>query len=141
MKHLFLLLCLLPSLALAQPVQQSGTITPGHPVMWTTTGVVQDAGAPSNGKLTGLGITSSNLSSFCINNGPQSAAYSAMCFGINSSTASVSVTAFGGASLPAFTLPSVVLSGTVKSGSSVGVTCSGTPTSSFATVNGIVTHC
>jgi hypothetical protein len=36
----------------------------------------------------------------------------------------------------------LVLNGTVTAaGSAAGVTCSGSPTGSFATVNGIVTHC
>ena len=33
------------------------------------------------------------------------------------------------------------INGTIKAGSSTGLNCSGTPTSSFASVNGIVTHC
>jgi len=33
------------------------------------------------------------------------------------------------------------INGTIKAGSSTGLSCSGTPTSSFASVNGIVTHC
>ncbi len=35
----------------------------------------------------------------------------------------------------------ITLTGGISSGASVGVSCSGTPTSSFASVNGIVTHC
>lgn len=38
--------------------------------------------------------------------------------------------------------PAGVITGTgYKAGSNTGLTCSGTPTSSFASVNGIVTHC
>jgi hypothetical protein len=33
------------------------------------------------------------------------------------------------------------INGTIKAGSSTGLSCTGTPTSSFASVNGIVTHC
>lgn len=33
------------------------------------------------------------------------------------------------------------ITGTIKAGASTGVSCSGSPTSSFASVNGIVTHC
>ncbi len=33
------------------------------------------------------------------------------------------------------------IAGTIKAGASTGLSCSGTPTSSFASVNGIVTHC
>lgn len=38
-------------------------------------------------------------------------------------------------------LLSVADDGTIKVGTSTGLSCTGTPTSSFATVNGIVTHC
>jgi hypothetical protein len=33
------------------------------------------------------------------------------------------------------------LIGAIQAGGTAGLTCSGTPTSSFATKNGIVTHC
>lgn len=90
------LLLLWPSLAMAQ-VQQSGTVTPGHPTMWTTNGVVQDAGTSSQGKLTTLGITSSNLQSNCINNGPATGPYNSLCFGINGTQAQITLSNFGGA--------------------------------------------
>ena len=35
----------------------------------------------------------------------------------------------------------ITLAGTIKAGSSTGLSCTGTPSSSFASVNGIVTHC
>lgn len=71
-----------PALA-QQAVQQSGSVTPGHATSWTTAGVVQDAGASSAGNLNTLGITSSNLGSFCINSGPISAPYQALCMGLS----------------------------------------------------------
>lgn len=44
MRKLLAVLLLLPSLAAAQTVQQSGTVTPGHAVKWVTTGVIGDNG-------------------------------------------------------------------------------------------------
>jgi len=57
LKALALLAALLPGAALAAgTVQQSGNVTPGHPAMWTTSGVIQDGGSGTNGYLTSLGI-------------------------------------------------------------------------------------
>lgn len=53
--------------AYGQPVQQTGSVTPGHAASWTTTGIVQDAGVSTAGKITTLGITSSALQAFGIN--------------------------------------------------------------------------
>jgi hypothetical protein len=48
-------------------------------------------------------------------------------------------------SLPSYstapTFTALTVSGSITSSGSAGVTCSGTPSSSFATINGIVTHC
>jgi hypothetical protein len=46
-----------------------------------------------------------------------------------------------GTSILAVSGAGVTLGGTITAGSSAGLTCTGTPSSSFATVNGIVTHC
>jgi len=48
-------------------VLQSGTITPGHAVMWTTDGVVQDAGPATAGLINELGITNNGGVGFAIN--------------------------------------------------------------------------
>lgn len=66
------------SIAAAQPVQQSGTVTPGHPVMWTTNGVVQDAGTAVNGFLTGLGVVAVGPG-LCQNSGPITGPYNQVC--------------------------------------------------------------
>ncbi len=56
------LLLLLAALALgslgaqAQTVQQSGGITPNHLACWATTGVIQDCGAATSGRITDLGV-------------------------------------------------------------------------------------
>jgi hypothetical protein len=39
------------------------------------------------------------------------------------------------------TVHNLTINGSAYAGSTAGVTCSGTPTSSFASINGIVTHC
>lgn len=89
---------LAPMFAHAQPVQQSGQVTPTHFGMWTTTGVMQDAGASANPHATTGGIVSSNAQSFCIQSGPPTAQYIAMCMGMVPGTAGIfSITPFGGA--------------------------------------------
>lgn len=85
--------------ALGQPVTQGGQVTPNHPTMWTTNGIIGDAGTSDAGGLTTLGITSPGTTPFCINNGSVLAGpYSALCLGINpTSGATLTVQAFGGA--------------------------------------------
>lgn len=50
------------------PVQQSGTVTPGHATQWTTDGVVQDAGPATAGGLSELGITKEGGIALGVNN-------------------------------------------------------------------------
>lgn len=91
---------LAPAAALAQGgnVRQSGQVTPLHWSMWTTDGVIQDAGSSANPFVTSGGIQSPSSMSFCINSGPQSAPYIAFCEGMNPGTgATFSITPFGGA--------------------------------------------
>lgn len=91
---------LAPTFAAAQgqSVNQSGAVTPSHWVSWTTSGVVQDAGSSANPHVTSGGIVSSNAQSFCINSGPQSAAYIALCMGMVPGTGGLfTITPFGGA--------------------------------------------
>lgn len=85
--------------ALGQPVTQGGQVTPNHPTMWMTNGIIGDAGTSDAGGLTTLGITSPGTTPFCINNGSVLAGpYSALCLGINpTSGATLTVQAFGGA--------------------------------------------
>jgi hypothetical protein len=89
---------LAPRFAQAQPVQQSGSVTPSHLSMWTTTGVVQDAGAAANPFATTGGIRSSNAQSWCIQSGPPTAAYISMCMGMVPGTGAIfTINPFGGA--------------------------------------------
>jgi hypothetical protein len=82
--------------AYAQPIQQSGQVTPGHAGMFITNGVLGDAGTAAQGKLSSLGITASG-NSFCINSDLTSAAgWQQFCFGVTTASgASISVQNFG----------------------------------------------
>jgi len=81
-----------------QPILQSGVVTPGHPLSWTTDGVAQDAGPATGGNLTGVGITNNGNISFAINSGPTTAAY--VQYGVavsNDGTITMYFNPFGGA--------------------------------------------
>lgn len=93
------LLLAVPAFAQTGTVRQNGTVSPGHPTMWTTTGIIQDAGTSAKGGLTTLGITAAGSTPFCINNGQTTGPYSAFCLGANptSGNALLSVTAVNGA--------------------------------------------
>jgi len=64
----------------AQPVQQTGHVTPGHVPMWTTNGVIQDGGTAFQGFLTSIGVTASGPS-ICANSGPVTGPYNEICIG------------------------------------------------------------
>ena len=74
-----LLALLLAGPAVAQ-VQQSGNVTPGHPAMWATTGVIQDGGSVSTPALTNVGVLNSGLG-ICDQNLPTSGSYVQLCLG------------------------------------------------------------
>jgi hypothetical protein len=86
------------SSATAQPVQQSGSVTPGHPAGWQTNGVLFDGGTPAQGLLTGLGVTTSGPG-ICQNSGPITGPYNQVCLGVTQTGgATLSINNFGGAS-------------------------------------------
>jgi hypothetical protein len=82
-------------------VQQSGTVTPGHVLAWTTDGVVQDAGTPLNPGATTLGLLNSSLNAFGIANAPptEPGPFSTLTLGYNPATgnAALNVMSFNGA--------------------------------------------
>lgn len=80
----------------AQTVQQSGSVTPGHAVKWTTTGVVSDGGTASNGLLTSLGVTASGPG-ICQQSGPNTGALNRVCLNATSTGGGISMTNVGGA--------------------------------------------
>jgi hypothetical protein len=80
------------------PVHQSGVVTPRHFVVWTTDGVIQDAGDPVNPFATsGIGIQSSNDTSINIVNAPVSGPYNGLSLGITPTAANLTVRSFNGA--------------------------------------------
>lgn len=81
------------------PIEQSGTVTPGHVVAWTTTGVAQDGGTPNSPFLTTLGLQSNSLVSFGINNAPANGPYNQLGLGFDPVTgnAALSVAGYDGA--------------------------------------------
>lgn len=85
-------------------IQQSGTVTPGHVLAWTTDGVAQDAGTPNAPFATTLGLLSNSISAFGIANAPTSGAFDQMTLGFNPATgnAALTVSAFNGAPEVAF---------------------------------------
>ena len=84
MKKLLALLLFVATPVFAQPVQQSGAITPTHPAMWKTNGVIGDGGTPFNGALSGLGVTFSGQG-ICQNSAPISGPFNRICLGTTTS--------------------------------------------------------
>ena len=80
------------------PIAQSGSITPGHAVVWTTDGVVQDAGPATAGGLSEIGITADGGISLGINSGVATGPYVEYGIGVShTGTVTVYVDSFGGA--------------------------------------------
>ena len=81
-------------------IEQSGSVTPGHVLAWTTDGVAQDAGTPSNPFAITLGLQSNSLVSFGIANAPTSGPYNQLGLGFDPATgnAALSVAGYDGAS-------------------------------------------
>jgi len=86
MKALLAAILLWTAAASAQSVQQSGSVTPGHPVMWTTNGIIQDGGTAAIGFLTGLGVVASGPG-ICQESGAVSGPYNRICLNTTISTA------------------------------------------------------
>lgn len=78
-------------------VKQSGNVTPGHAVKWTSTGVVSDAGTASSGSLSSLGVTASGPG-ICQNSGPTTGAFNRICLNATSTAGGISLENIGGAS-------------------------------------------
>ena len=66
--------------------------------MWTTNGVIQDAGTPQQGFITGLGIQNNGGPGICINSAPITAPYNELCFSVSTTgSALISLQNYGGA--------------------------------------------
>lgn len=81
---------------LAQALQQSGTLTPGHAVSVVTNGVLKDAGSATNSSLTSIGTTGSGPT-ICANSGPPSGAFNRICLSATATAGGISMTNVGGA--------------------------------------------
>jgi len=79
------------------PVEQSGTVTAGHAAYWVAPGIIGDAGTSATGVLNTLGIQSSSISSFGINNAAPAGAHNRLTLGISGATAEIGINAFNGA--------------------------------------------
>lgn len=155
-----LALACLSTFALAQnTILQGGTWTPGHVGAYAISNsqpVMLDAG-PAQGGGVGTGVgelpitargtgsppyvgqgTGSFGSIECLYDGPITsvAGYHFLCFSPNAQ-GNVGLISFGAAAGAA----NIPLNWNINGTSIVPVTCSGSPTSSFAAINGIVTHC
>ena len=101
MKKLLTLIALLwgCSVALAQSgsaVKQGGNITPGHPPVWQTNGIIGDGGTPFAGTLSGVGVTY-NGSGICQNSAPTTGPFNRICLGTTTTGGGLlSFTNFGG---------------------------------------------
>ena len=99
MKKLLIAACLMlfaGAQAASQTVQQSGSVTAGHAVKWTTNGIVSDAGTAANGGLTSLGVTF-NGNGICQNSAAITGAYNQICLGVTPSGGVISLFNNGGA--------------------------------------------
>ena len=162
LRALILLGAMAPVAAFGQgALLQAGPTTQGHAPAYANQGgsgsqaVVLDSG-PAGGGGPGLGLGELNLTArgtgaapyvgqgtgplgtiFCIQDAPttNSAGYHYLCFSANVSSGGLISYGAGGVASPQ------TLNFNINGTAVAPVTCSGTPTSSFATVNGIVTHC
>lgn len=138
----------LPLAAFAQsggPVKQNGNVTPGHSVVWTSNGTIQDAGSATAGLLTELGVTKNGGCGIGINQFPLSQSFNQMCFGVDSVGGYFNIQNFGGLTLPSLrfivngtTFPLIPGSGYAGLGPN---TFTGTQTapSFVSTTNGLMT--
>jgi hypothetical protein len=81
-------------------ILQSGNVTPGHVTMWTTDGVVQDAGPATSGALTEVGITKEGGIALAINNTATSSMNGYVEWGVgvsNTGTITLYAESYGGA--------------------------------------------
>src|SRR3984957_12508052 len=88
-----------------QPIRQSGNITPGHPAMWTTNGVISDGGTAAQGNLTTTGVTASGPGICQESAPPTSAGWQRICLDVTTAGgAAIEVQNFGSAAALPLTL-------------------------------------
>lgn len=83
--------------AVAQTVQQSGSVTRGHVPVWITSGVIGDGGSASNSPITSIGVTNNGGAGICVNSAlPTAAGYNALCLGASTTgAATISLQNYG----------------------------------------------
>src|SRR5229473_3565656 len=83
--------------ALAQSVQQSGTVTQKHVPYWVTSGVIGDGGSATDSLITSMGVTNNGGAGFCVSSDRQSAAgRNQLCFGASTAgPATISLQNYG----------------------------------------------
>lgn len=96
-KLLLAAVLLLATPALAQNVQQSGSVTRNHIPVWVTSGVIGDGGSSADSPISSIGVTNNGGSGICVNSARQTApAYNALCLGASTTgPATISLQNFG----------------------------------------------
>jgi hypothetical protein len=102
MRKLFLFIAsslLLTASAMAQTVQQSGTVTSGHVPWWVTSGVIGDGGSSADSPITSFGVTNNGGNGICVNSARSAApGRNQLCFGASTSApATISYQNYGNA--------------------------------------------
>lgn len=126
-KKLILFFALLATPALAQNVQQSGSVTAGHIPWWVTSGVIGDGGSSVDSPITSIGVTNNGGAGICVSSARQTAAgRNQLCFGASTNApATISLQNYGTATPQGlnFILNGVVVS--LPSGGGTFITGSG----------------
>src|SRR5579872_5667272 len=94
------LLALLPATALAQGgnVRQSGSVSPGHVVCWTISGIIQDGGTSTAPFCNVMGVVGNGIGApFFIDTNPTTGPFNQLLAGFDSGKFYISLTALGGA--------------------------------------------
>jgi hypothetical protein len=82
LKKLLLLAFFIATPALAQNVQQSGTVTRNHLPYWVTSGVIGDGGSSADSPISSIGVTNNGGAGICVSSDRQTAAgRNQLCFG------------------------------------------------------------
>ena len=73
-------------------VTQSGTVTPGHAMVWGTTGVAVDGGTPSDPALTSVGVLKSSGAAFAVSTALNPNPYEYFGWGFDPTTGNAQIT-------------------------------------------------
>jgi hypothetical protein len=100
LKKLLLLAFFIATPALAQNVQQSGTVTRNHLPYWVTSGVIGDGGSAADSPISSIGVTNNGGAGICVSSDRQTAAgRNQLCFGAQTNGAAfISLQNYGTAS-------------------------------------------